>query len=126
VDPSQVYAGASPDAVVTCSSCCGLGILEVKCPISIAHADPAVCPPAYLESVDGCLLLKKSHEYHCQIQLQLSVTKATWCDFFVYTPHGYHCERIYADSDRKTEIKAAAESFFSRTYILTSCSKALL
>ena len=32
------FVGASPDAVVTCScSCCGEGILEIKCPYSIAN-----------------------------------------------------------------------------------------
>ena len=31
VDTSQPYIGATPDGTVTCT-CCGKGLLEVKCP----------------------------------------------------------------------------------------------
>ena len=33
---NKSFLGASPDAVVSCS-CCGKGVLESKCPYSIAN-----------------------------------------------------------------------------------------
>ena len=46
VHPEHIYMAASPDAVVSCT-CCGKGLLEVKCSLTIAHASPQLCPPAY-------------------------------------------------------------------------------
>lgn len=36
----KYFVGASPDAVVSCS-CCGEGILEIKCPYSIENQIPS-------------------------------------------------------------------------------------
>ena len=33
LDPANPFIGASPDGVVHCS-CCGTGVLEIKCPYS--------------------------------------------------------------------------------------------
>ena len=33
IEPLYSFVGASPDAVVSCT-CCGHGVLEVKCPFS--------------------------------------------------------------------------------------------
>ncbi len=40
VHPKFPFMGSSPDGIVTCD-CCGTGVLEIKCPASIAHLDPA-------------------------------------------------------------------------------------
>ena len=37
---NKSFLGASPDAVVSCS-CCGTGVLEIKCPYSIANLIPS-------------------------------------------------------------------------------------
>ena len=86
---------SSPDAVVSCE-CCGDGLLEIKCPLNTAHSDPQSCPPAYLiRNDEGQLYLKPNHPYHTQVVVQLAVTDYKWCDLFVYTPHGYHVQRMY-------------------------------
>lgn len=38
-DESKQYLGASPDLLIECS-CCGKGVLEIKCPYSIANEIP--------------------------------------------------------------------------------------
>lgn len=39
VIPGKAYIGASPDGLVKCD-CCGKGLLEIKCPFSIADSAP--------------------------------------------------------------------------------------
>ena len=36
LDPSSPFVGASPDGIVECS-CCGCGVLEIKCPYSCEY-----------------------------------------------------------------------------------------
>ena len=38
--------------------------------------------------------LKSNHSYYAQVQGQMAITQKKWCDFFVYTAHGYYLERI--------------------------------
>ena len=51
---NKSFLGASPDAVVSCS-CCGKGVLEIKCPYSIANQVPPESNLTYLRktAVDG-------------------------------------------------------------------------
>jgi len=50
INPEWPFIGASPDAVINCS-CCGRGILEIKCPychrdspvVTAAGEDPKFC-----------------------------------------------------------------------------------
>ncbi|XP_065916067.1 uncharacterized protein [Dysidea avara] len=103
------YIGASPDGIVQCS-CCGYGVLEIKCPYCIREQDPnqASC----LE--DG--KLSKKHPYYYQIQTQLCVCSADYADFVLAifsdgNPNLYH-ERIYPDEQKIGECINHAEAFF--------------
>ena len=50
------YIGASPDGLMSCS-CCGEGLLEMKCPFSIANQSPLEACLDYLErNSDGNIL----------------------------------------------------------------------
>lgn len=62
IHTSYPYMAASPDGIIRCE-CCGLGVLEVKCPFSCinktileATGDPKFC----LEDEDGKFTLKKT------------------------------------------------------------------
>ena len=103
------YVGASPDGIVQCS-CCGYGVLEIKCPYCIRDQDPnqASC----LE--DGKLSPK--HSYYYQIQTQLSVCSADYADFVLATfsngiPNLYY-ERIYPNEQKIKECMDKAKKFF--------------
>ena len=43
---------------------------------------------------DNDCRLKRDHEYYTQVQGQMGVTGAQWCDFFAYTSKGLYVKRI--------------------------------
>ena len=51
----------------------------------------------YAENVNRKLRLKRGHQYYFQIQGQLVITGANWCDFVIYTNKGISIERITSD-----------------------------
>ena len=46
---------------------------------------------------DGAIDLSTSHDYYLQIQGQMALTGATWCDFVIYTKKGRSVQRIQFD-----------------------------
>lgn len=90
---SKQYIGASPDLMLECS-CCGKGVMEIKCPYSIVNEIPPQQNLPYLVNSDGNALLKHNHQYFAQIQGQMAVTGRHWCLFLVYTNKGQYVETI--------------------------------
>ena len=101
------------DAVVSCS-CCGKGVLQIKCPNSIANQIPSESNLTNLRktAVDGKVKLVISHPYYSQVQTQIGFTGRRWYEFLVYTRHGIHLERIMFDQQRWLQILYAAEYFY--------------
>ena len=64
VSASHPYIGASPDGIINCD-CCGLGILEAKCPYCMRKEDPSTASYWQNDTLD-C-----SHQYYYQVQTQL-------------------------------------------------------
>ena len=59
---------------------------EVKCPFCIDYLDfesYGLKKSSYLEKIESDFILKKDHDYHCQVQQQLHITKCNYCDFVV-------------------------------------------
>ena len=82
VNAIRPFLGASPDGIVSCS-CHGKRLLEIKCPYK------------YQNGFNGCFedkdfpltsqgVLKSSHPYYYQVQLQMFVCDFEKCDFFMY------------------------------------------
>lgn len=113
MDKDTVFIAASPDGVVLCDSCPGFGLLEIKCPSSLKKEKPSQDNYEHL-GADG--LLKKTPQYYSQIQAEIGVAQASWCDFFVYMPTGYALDQVFPDAARWAEIKDAA-CFMFRKYI---------
>ncbi len=69
------YLGASPDGLVICS-CCGPGLLEIKCPYSKRDVDPTLVVDSkfYLKQTSTGTKLCPQHDYYMQVQGQLYVT----------------------------------------------------
>lgn len=68
--------GARPDGIVQCD-CCGIGVLEVKCPFLCA--DKSIQSVAienrnfFLhEDDEGMLTLKQNHAYFYQVQMEMN------------------------------------------------------
>ena len=95
---------ATPDFMSVCD-CCGKGCGEIKCPFSIdgLNFDGYLeKKSSYLTRNDGQIVLKRDHQYYFQVQQQLFITKADFCDFVVcaFSRDGtilYVHERIYPD-----------------------------
>jgi hypothetical protein len=104
------YIGASPDRLLSCS-CCGEGILEIKCPMSHVHEE-ITSAISCLQEVDGILRLKRKHEYYSQVIFQMGVTGRAWCDFVLYTKAHMFVERISFDDGHWQDLLAAAKVFF--------------
>lgn len=103
VNPAFPFLGASPDGKV----CDGgvTGILEVKCPYSARDSvleDFAADNPTFcLKKNAGSTTLKLncSHDYYYQVQGQLMVTGAPFCDFIVYTSKDIFVERVLPNKE---------------------------
>nr|XP_054928796.1 uncharacterized protein LOC129385755 [Dermacentor andersoni] len=113
------HLAASPDAIVSCL-CCGEGIVEVKCPYSLAVQGLE----AALSNKDFCLeaspegpRLKRTHEYFYQAQTQLAMCTVKYCDFVVWTPTSVHIERIVEDCAFFQGILELATRFFTHVVL---------
>ena len=67
----QPFLAATPDGVVSCS-CCGEGLLEIKCPFKYRNSQPASIEDEsfYLHKVGSEATLDKKHDYYYQVQGQ--------------------------------------------------------
>ena len=107
---SFAFLGASPDRLVFDRSVNPrFGLLEVKCPFTMfrdgltmteAAQQPGFC---LKESSPGVFTLKHDHAYFTQVQGQMAISGAKWCDFVVWSGQYYHCERVHADMSVWTE-----------------------
>ena len=93
---------ASPDGITICN-CCGEGCLEVKCPFLLTKMSivdfarkNATC---LIENETGDLSLDRSHEYYYQIQMQMALTNTFHCDFVIWSPTDFYCERVGFNED---------------------------
>ena len=80
---------------VSCT-CCGKGVIEIKCPYSIRDSVPAAAVDTanfYLEHSEGGIMLSTTHAYYYQIQGQLAICDRPYCDFVCWTTCGMHLER---------------------------------
>ena len=50
------------------------------------------------KSSDTSCKLRENHAYYAQVQGQMGVTGARWCDFIVYTKIGLYVQRIPFDA----------------------------
>ena len=95
INPQYPHLGASPDGLISCS-CCGNGLLEIKCPYSKRNLDPTqiVDSSFYLKPTESGLKLSKVHDYYHQVQGQMTICERSYCDFVCWTPLGMHIEWI--------------------------------
>ena len=72
--PDYPYLAASPDGLFFCK-CCGLSIVEAKCPYSVRNENIRVKGTYdrvdFLEDFNGKPRLKRSHKYYTQMQAQM-------------------------------------------------------
>ncbi|KAK3105286.1 hypothetical protein FSP39_021680 [Pinctada imbricata] len=96
INPAFPFLGASPDGKVCDKGVCG--ILEVKCPyqardMTIQQAIESI-PRFCLCMIGDSVKLEETHAYYYQIQGQLMITGASFCDFVVFTRKDIFVQRI--------------------------------
>jgi putative phage-type endonuclease len=115
VNPDFPWLAASPDRLVVDSSV-GYGLVEVKCPYSTREVDPAHSArndtSSCCELVDEKPRLKRAHNYYAQVQCQLGVTGAKWCDFVVWTTAGMLIERVTFDEEYWSDVVPKLRLFY--------------
>jgi len=90
------FLGATPDGIVSCS-CCGTGLLEVKCPFKYRDSNPSEINDTnfYLQiQPDGTASLNQAHDYYYQVQGQMAIWNKKYCDFVCWTTKGHVVSRI--------------------------------
>ena len=93
----QPFLAATPDGVVSCS-CCGEGLLEIKCPFKYRNSQPASIEDESTK-VGSEVTLDKKHDYYYQVQGQMAIWKKPYCDFICWTTKGLIITRIQADGN---------------------------
>ena len=120
IHKKKQYLGASPDLLIECS-CCGKGVLEIKCPLSVANERPLPSNLSYLCDNDEKVTLKRNHQYFAQIQGQMAIAERHWCHFFVYTQKGHHLETIKFDASYWVRVEDNL-SWFHANYLAPALS----
>ena len=127
INAKYLHLGASPDGLILDDSTINVkGIIEVKClkifrGRSIEQIIQQKLPELSRQCfkvVDNKILLKTSHSYYYQIQLQFLVTDAEYCDFILYSNIGkIYIQRIFKDKDLQYLIIETTKIFRRRALI---------
>ena len=77
------------------------GIAEVKCPYASRDLTPFEAAEFHkddknfpLKKENGRFSLKDDCPHMIQVQAQMAITGAKWCDYILYTIKGMHIERV--------------------------------
>lgn len=104
------------------------GLLEVKCsetkflvtPLD-ACSDASFCS----EIIAGNCKLKVTHPYYVQIQGQMGITGAEWCDFVIFTIKGISIERVLFDPMYWQELEGKLLYYYYEHFITFAIVEAL-
>ena len=67
--------------------------------------------------------LKEDHPYYAQVQGQMAVTGARWCDFIVYTSKGLYVQRMPFDPTFWRDLKQKLLSYYFTHFIKFASAK---
>lgn len=115
------FLAASPDGKVIDKGCIEpYGLVEVKCPSTKFLVTPLeACSDErfFAENINGKPKLKRNHPYYYQVQGQLAVTRANWCDFVIYTCMGMNIERIEFASQFWSTVEEKLKAYYFNHFL---------
>ena len=128
LDPTHCLAyivlhnlAATPDRKVIDFGCSQpFRILEVKCPSTKSYVtalNACASPKFCCEHEGEQRRLKTNHECYAQVQGQLGITGASWCDFVVYTFKGMSIQRITFDQQFWDNISQSMSGYYFQHFI---------
>lgn len=80
-------------------------------------------PKFFRQRVGDQCCLKTEHEYYAQVQGQLAITGAAWCDFIVYMIKGMSIERITFDQQFWDKLSQKLEANYFQHFIYFAASE---
>ena len=110
INPLYPHLGASLNGFVS-RSCCGNGLVEIKCPYSVKDDYPDVLrmkPKTFLNE-HGLVM---THKYYTQVQGQLLVSEEKYWDFVVWTPREQVVHRLYPNTNFAEKLLHKLTSFY--------------
>ena len=110
----------SPDGKVIDTGCTKpYGLLEVKCPETKFLVTPLEPCSDYFccEIIDGKCKLKVDHLYYAQVQGQMGITGAEWCNFVVFTKKGRSLKRIAFDRHYWSDLERKLLPYYYENFI---------
>lgn len=112
VNDKYNYIGCSPDGLIND------GLLEIKCPYSLRNGIFPLNPSSsfYCKSINGKLVLKKTHNYYYQIQGIMGIMNLKWCDFVIWTPSNMSIERIEFEAPFFDNVLIKLRDFYHSHY----------
>lgn len=126
------YLGASPDGLIKDANAKIVGVIEIKClkifkeksiqEVVEERKQKTLSSTLYnrqcFKIEDDKLLLRESHPYYFQIQLQLLVTGCQFCDFVLYSAKGPpSIQRINENKTFQGNMEQALSAFWHRVLI---------
>lgn len=118
IHSKQPWLCASPDGLVLCADKSKVDkLLEIKCPITckkkpIVDTDGTINVTYLRYDNSGNIVLKRSHIYYSQVQIQLYCTNLNSVDFFVYSPAGSLCLTVEKDEEFLQKNITLLERFY--------------
>jgi len=128
VNTALPWLAASPDRLVY-NNDVGFGLLEVKCAYSkksVTPKDACTDPGFFCTLKDGLFSLKTEHDYFAQVQGQLGICGASYCDFIVYTNKGIGVHRILYDEMFFLDVVRKLKDFFLNHFLSVAKTQIML
>ena len=118
ISNEKSFIGASPDAKIECE-CCGVGVLEVKCPYKLKDKKIIDIDANYesLKKKEGELHLKRDHDHYYQIQTQIYACSTSFAFYVVWSPKDIFIEKIARDDEFINRIIGISTTFFNRVIL---------
>lgn len=117
ISKDKPFLGASLDNIQKCQCIngCPHSVVEYKCPWKHKDLPPkeAFLTPEVggVETKNG-FSLKTMSSYYYQVQLQMSVSKLSLCNFVVWTKQGIHTVQVKFDFDFMSKVCERLENFW--------------
>ena len=126
INQNYTHLGASPDGLVFNDNVLD-GIVEVKCLkiLKLQSVEELLQNPLTAAIKTQCftlrdskLVLKRTHAYYYQIQLQLLITEAKYCDLVLFSAKGLpSIERITPDIKLQHRIVESTKRFWKKVLV---------
>ncbi|KAL3891605.1 hypothetical protein ACJMK2_003860 [Sinanodonta woodiana] len=123
INPLYPELGCSPDGLVYNQDNKLIGVVEMKRPFVLAGKDPLCVDELNANQrnnlcyhvVNGMPCLKKTHKYYYQVQMQIALCEADFCDFVIWSSKGTIVERILPDVEFWKDLCSKLINFHHNT-----------